>query len=114
LADEKLPKKGAMENDAIMVRIVLEPQEHTPTYYANHAEVSRGAHDFGVSFAHLPTKFSKEKLETVTDEGELKYSPNVQLVLPPTVIPGLIRALQTQLDLYMQRKQRDEQESKNE
>lgn len=81
------------------MRLTLDPQEDTPTYYANFVEVSHGPYDFGIAAARIPTKMSAEKLKVAT-EGALAWKPNVQLVLPAAIIPGLIKALQDQYARY--------------
>ena len=82
------------------VKIVLDPNEDTPNYYANYAEVSMGAQDLGIAFAQLPTKLSIAKSELAASSGTLLLDPVVQVTLPPPVAVALIKALETMKDQY--------------
>jgi hypothetical protein len=62
--------------------------------YANYAEVSSAQHEFQLAFALAPTKPTAEQLEQVNG-GTMRLPVLVQILLPPTIIPGLIKALIT-------------------
>jgi hypothetical protein len=86
------------------VRLSVSTQigEETFTYYANHAEIASTPHEFALLFARMPSKLSPEKLEE-TISGNLALTSEVQILIPATLIPGLIRALNTQKTVHEQR-----------
>ncbi len=103
MATKKAAKKKSRKSAKPAVlgtKVVIEPSEDTPSYYVNYAEVIHSRHEFGLYVAQLPTKLSTEDLEAARASGELHVEPALQLVVPPTLILGLIGALETQKNLY--------------
>ena len=80
--------------------IRLEPSESTAVYYVNFIEVATTPQDFSVICGRLPGKLSATKLEEVKEVGVLVLEPDVQIVIPVTLVPGLIRILTAQKELY--------------
>jgi hypothetical protein len=80
--------------------IRLEPSESTSVYYVNHIEVATTPQDFSVICGRLPGKLSATKLEEIKEAGALVIEPDVQIVVPVTLVPGLIRILTLQKELY--------------
>jgi hypothetical protein len=76
-----------------VARIALD--YHGDSLYANFAEVSSAQHEFQIRFAQAPTKLDDEQLQQVQGGGFVRLEALVQILLPPTLIPGLIRALET-------------------
>jgi Protein of unknown function (DUF3467) len=87
------------ELQTLPVRVVIDPSEEAAVYYANYAEVGFGQHEFVVSFARVPAKLNLEQIEEAKG-GTLRVEPSVQITIPPTLLPGLIRALSTMKDAY--------------
>jgi hypothetical protein len=85
--------------ETLAVRIAAEPNEATPSYYVNFAEVSIGAHEFAISFVRVPTKFNSALVEEAKT-GPLKLEPAVQVIFAPSLMPGLIRALTSVKEQY--------------
>lgn len=79
------------------VKVVVEPSGDP--VYANFAEVSAAQHEFQISFALTPSKPNPEILEQAK-AGEIHLEALVQILLPPTIIPGLIKALITTKEQY--------------
>ena len=48
----------------------------------------------------IPTKLPPGEVETVTKSEELHLEPEVQIIIPVTMIQGLIDALISQRDFY--------------
>ena len=71
-----------------------------PNYYANYAEVSHTSHDFGIAFVELPARLSADEKQVAITSGEITADPIAQIVIPATLVPGLIRALKIQRDKY--------------
>jgi hypothetical protein len=89
--------KAAEELTPTPVKISLE--YNGEPLYANYAEVSSAQHEFQIGFALFPIKPTAEQIEQVSG-GIVKLDALVQILLPPTLIPGLIRALTTTKEQY--------------
>jgi hypothetical protein len=76
--------------------------DETFTYYANYAEIASVTHDFAILFARTPAKLPPDKIEEART-GNLTLACDVQIIVPITLIDGLIRALNTQKAIYEQR-----------
>jgi hypothetical protein len=78
----------------------MDSNDATAVYYVNYAEAAFSPHEFCLSAARVPTKLPQGRMEEVQRSGAMIVSADVQLVFPPTLIPGLIRALNTIKDAY--------------
>lgn len=83
----------------IKVNISLEPSEDTPVYYANYAEVGQSQYDFGISFVRVPVKLPALLMAEARESGTMTLTPDIHVVVPHALVPGLIDALQKQLSL---------------
>ena len=92
----KKPAKRAGSAKAVSVRLIVEPNENTPTYYMNYAELSVSPHEFSFLAVRAPTRPS----QTDVASGEMRVEPLVQLLFAPTFLPALLRALNTVKDSY--------------
>lgn len=90
----------AASGKEISVKPVLDVSEDSGFVYANHAEVGHSRHEFFVLFAKIPSKIPRSRLEIVKASGELHFDASVQLVIPPSLIGGLIKALSDQRAKY--------------
>lgn len=90
----------AEEQAPVIAKVQLQHNENTATYYVNNVEVSHTPFDFAISWAKIPTKLSTVELETVKSTGNVSLDAMVVLTVPPAVIPGLIRALMIQKEMY--------------
>ena len=84
------------------VTISTQIGDETFTYYANHAEVVCIPQEFAILFARMPAKFPPDKVDEVK-AGRLSLTCDVQILIPTTMIDGLIRALGTQKAAYERR-----------
>ena len=82
------------------VKVVLNVSDGVPSYYVNHAEVSQTRHDFSIHFAQVPSKFSSDTIALIKETHVLPLEPMLQVTIPPTLIPGLIKALNRQRETY--------------
>jgi hypothetical protein len=96
------PPESAERETEVRLSISLQIGEETFTYYANHAEIASTPHEFALLFARMPTKLPPEKLDEAMS-GNLTLTSDVQILIPATLIPGLIRALNTQKANHEQR-----------
>ena len=58
------------------------------------------AWDFSLIFATLPPKLNPSKLDEARTTGTIPISAQLTVNFPPTLLPGLIRALTAQKELY--------------
>jgi hypothetical protein len=56
-------------------------------------------HEFSLLFGRLPAKIPPDKIEEAR-AGNVTLISDVQILIPVTLIPGLMRALQTQKASY--------------
>ena len=84
----------------LSMRVVLEETEDVSLFYANYAEVTHSAHEFAIFGVQVPAKLSEEQNSRVKESGVLSLPAEFQIIVPPTMIPGLIEALQGQLKVY--------------
>jgi hypothetical protein len=82
------------------LNVKLEPLEAANTYYANHIEVASTAHDFSLICARLPAKLNAEQLEQAKTENTIVVEPEIQIIIPATLIDGVINALTLQKAVY--------------
>lgn len=90
-------KREAVESgsDKTMdLRVVVEATRDTPTYYVNHAQLTFSEHEVALVFARMPTKPSRDEIREAEEFGELTVDPELQIIIPPTVLPRLIDALE--------------------
>jgi len=102
MAKKKKQAAGAApipRDGLVPVTVVIDPVDESAAYYANYAEVSLAQYDCILSFVRVPTKLSLARSEEAKS-GTLKFEPLVQVILPPTLIPGLIRALMTTKEAF--------------
>ena len=81
-------------------RIVVSVSPHTPTFYGNYAEISQTQHDIGLTFVQMPIRLSDADRRDVATTGQIQVEQNVQVIIPSTLLPGLIRALTIQRENY--------------
>lgn len=91
---------AAAKSQSVTVKASVLVSEATPAYYVNNMEVSHTAHDFTLICSKLPTKLSAAELERVSKSGELPIEASVQITCATTLIPALMRALNTQKEMY--------------
>lgn len=87
-------KKVAPQYQAVKVKIVGEPK--APPIYVNYVEVGHTSHEFAMRAGRVPISAPPSAIAS----GTIDISAEIELILPPTVIPGLIAALTAQLQAY--------------
>jgi hypothetical protein len=92
--------KGQTPTEVMAPRIVMDTNESTPLYYVNHMEVANTAVDFTLICTRLPAKLSEEKLEELKTNKTLHVDAEVQVVIPVSLVPAIIKALITQKESY--------------
>ena len=100
MARKKKTAKGAPAPLTAPVALKVSLESSSDQIYANYAEVTAAQHEFQISFALVPTRPSAEKIEAIKSGSPLFVDAIVQVMLPPTIVPGLIRALTITKEQY--------------
>jgi hypothetical protein len=74
----------------VSAKITLKTSQDTPVYYINYAETGFNIHEFTLTGVRTPAKISPELVEEISRNGTLTLDADIQIIIPPTVIPGLI------------------------
>jgi hypothetical protein len=99
MARKKRARAAAIEPERVPVRVLVDAVDESAVYYANYVECSFAPHECLLSFARVPAKLSVARTEEAKG-GTLRLEPLVQIIVPPTLMPGLIRALTTTKEGY--------------
>lgn len=95
----KSKKRGA--DDAVMEVTVIMPTPHDlPFYYVNHLEVSQSPFEFAIAGGRAPARMTDAQRIDVEKNKKLAIEPVVQILIPAAIMPGFIKALQTQLEKH--------------
>jgi hypothetical protein len=84
----------------VAARIIVDVNESTPLYYANYMEVGNTSNDFTLFCTRLSAKLSADKMEEVRTLKTIHVDADVQVVIPVSLVPGLIKALIKQKEVY--------------
>lgn len=90
----------AAHADPVVVKVGLDLSADYPTYHANFADVAHAPYEFSLIFARLSPRMPAHVKEAAKASGVLPVAPEVHVVIPPEVVPGLIRALQQQQERF--------------
>ena len=82
------------------LRIIVGLNDPAPFHYVNFMEVANTVNDFSLLCVRLPPKLSDDKFKSVSANKELHVEPEVVITFPTSMVPGLIRALTTQMEAY--------------
>ena len=101
MAKKKKPN-GASKKDApqVVTRIIMEPTEGMASYYINYVEVANTLTDFALICGQIPPKLPTMRLKEVQASGVVTIDASLQLVFPAAMVPGLIKALEKQKELF--------------
>lgn len=100
MADDNHPALPGQVGERTPVNIRLEPLDGVSTYYVNHVEVGSSPQDFSLICGRLPGKITEDQYDEMREFGFVSIEPEVQIIIPTTLIAGLIRALSTQKANY--------------
>jgi hypothetical protein len=81
---------------SVQLRIMIDVPDGTPSYYSNWIEVSHTKWDFCLTAAKMPARQNQTKMDQIVETKTLTLDADVQIIIPPTLLPGLIRALTSQ------------------
>jgi hypothetical protein len=92
-------RKGRSEAKPMRLNIRVESTDED-ALYANYMEVSHSQYEFMLTMARLPVKPSARTMELAKERGEIVVEPKVQVIFPPQLIIGLIKALEIQKETF--------------
>lgn len=81
-------------------QIRLDVKSDTPSYYVNYVGVSHTPYDFTLSVTRIPSPLPPEQIDLAKSGKPISLEPILQLVMPPLLIDGLIKALIDQQGKY--------------
>lgn len=104
MAEKKPGKKTKSKSlhNSISIKILPDPKPDTPAYYINYASVSHSQYDFLLSVLRTPSQLTHEQTELAKKGNPVLVEPILQLIIPPRLIDGLIKALNIQKEKYEQ------------
>jgi hypothetical protein len=88
------------EHQEITTQVQLAVKVDTPSYYVNYIGVSHTAYDFTLSVIKIPSPLTQELAEIAKSGKPMPLEPILQLVVPPLLVDGLIKALVDQKQKY--------------
>jgi hypothetical protein len=90
-------KRQAPEPNA---HLRIDVNSDTPSYYVNFMAVSHTAYDFTLTVTKIPSPFTQEQSALAKSGKQIPVEPILQLVMPPLLIDGLIKALTDQKEKH--------------
>ena len=84
----------------ITAQIHADVKPDTPFYYVNYMAINHSPYDFTITAIKLPSHLTTDQLEFAKKGQPVSVEPVLQLVIPPRVIKGLIKALTEQCLKY--------------
>jgi hypothetical protein len=94
---KRTPKNETKEMTA-QVKLIVKLD--TPSYYVNYVAVSHTAYDFTLSVAKIPSPLPEELTALIKNGKPMPLEPILQLIVPPLLVDGLIRAFLDQKQKY--------------
>lgn len=94
---KRIPKAKQQE---MTVQIRLDIKPDTPSYYVNYVAVSHTPYDFTLSVTKIPSPPTPEQIEIIKTGNPIPLEAILQIVMPPLLIDGLIKALVDQQTKY--------------
>jgi hypothetical protein len=82
------------------VTIAVDVPDGVPSYYVNWIEISHTKWDFCIIGATMPARHNQSKIAELKATRVLTLNADVQLIIPPTLLPGLISALTIQKEKF--------------
>ena len=87
------PASTPAPTEGLHVKVVLEVNSEIDPIYANYADVSQSQYEVEINFARAPARLSPDQLSAIRAGEPLVIYPNVKVILPKDLLPGLVTAL---------------------
>jgi hypothetical protein len=95
-----MAKKAGKSAAPSMARINVVIDPGTPNFYINHADVGHSPYEFWITLSRLPAKLAPDQIESLKGGGPLNLEAMAQLLIPVSLMPSLISALEKQREVY--------------
>lgn len=95
---KRTPKK--QQAPELTAQLRIDVNSDTPSYYVNFIAVSHTAYDFTLTVAKIPSPLTQEQAEFAKSGKQIPVEPILQLVMPPLLIDGIIKALTVQQEKH--------------
>jgi hypothetical protein len=95
-----MPKSRGKPPLQVVPKLVV--TSDTPSYYVNYIQVSNTQYDFSLSVARIGSPLSEEQFERIKKGEPLLMDAILQIIMPPAVAEGLIKALTEQQQKYQE------------
>jgi hypothetical protein len=95
---KRTPKK--QQAPELTAQLRIDVNSDTPSYYVNFMAVSHTAYDFTLTVTKIPSPLTQEQAEFAKSGKQIPVEPILQLVMPPLLIDGLIKALTDQKEKH--------------
>ena len=87
-------------------QIRIDSRQDTPSYYVNYVAVSHTAYDFTLSVTKIPSPLPDELMALAKEGKPMPVEAVLQIIFPPLLIDGLIKALVDQKEKHEKTVQR--------
>jgi hypothetical protein len=88
------------QDQELSAQVRLDIKADTPSFYVNYISVSHTPYDFTLTAARVPSPLLSEQLEIVQSGKPVPLEAILQIVVPPLLVEGLIKALIDQKNKY--------------
>lgn len=95
-----MPKRDSSKRQEITTQVRLDVRPDTPSFYVNYIAVSHTPYEFTLSATKIPSPLAPEQLETAKSGKPIPVEAVLQIVVPPLLVDGLIKALIDQKGRY--------------
>ena len=93
-------RANASQQQELTAQVRLDVKPDTPSYYVNYIGVSHTPYDFTLSVTKIPSPPTQEQIDLAKSSKPMPLEPILQLILPPLLVDGLIKALVDQKEKY--------------
>jgi hypothetical protein len=92
--------ESKQQQQGTTARVRLDVRPDTPTYYVNYVAVSHTPYGFTLTVTKIPSPPTPEQIELVKSGKPMPVEAILQIVIPPLLVDGLIKALADQKERY--------------
>jgi hypothetical protein len=92
--------ESKQQQQVTTAQVRLDVRPDTPTYYVNYIAVSHTPYDFTLTVTKIPSPPTPEQVELVKSGKPMPVEAILQIVIPPLLVDGLIKALADQKVRY--------------
>lgn len=95
-----MARRAKIGKVSLQPKIAVEEPPGLPVFYVNYMEAASGPNDIAITAVKIGPRFSPSRLAEIKESASLTVEADVQIIFPATILPGLIRALNTVRTAY--------------